>query len=99
MARARRARDGGRGPADRPRRREVDAGPDPARRRRPRDGTTLGSLGSGPRAVGAAAMAVKTPMGCAGSAAQRELTAQRLVRAMQPHPSVVGGDTDFAREL
>src|SRR6267378_2480892 len=38
MARARRARDGGRGPADRPGRGELDAGPDPARRRRARAG-------------------------------------------------------------
>src|SRR2546423_14543407 len=56
-----------------------------------------GPLGSGPRAVGTTAMAVKTPMGCAASAAQRELTAQRLVRTMQPHAGVVGGDTGPAR--
>src|SRR2546430_8634649 len=66
---------------------------------RDRDGTTSGSFGSGPRAVGAAALAVKAPMGCTGSAALRELTAQRLVRTMQPHAGVVGRDTDFSREL
>src|SRR6267143_7071772 len=38
MARARRARDGGRGPPGRPGRSELDAGPDPARRRRARAG-------------------------------------------------------------
>src|SRR2546429_339116 len=38
MARARRARDGGRRPADRPGRRQLDAAPDPARRRRARAG-------------------------------------------------------------
>src|SRR5438309_2429878 len=38
MARARRARDGGRGPAGRPGRRPLDAGADPARRRRARAG-------------------------------------------------------------
>src|SRR5437870_1091090 len=38
MARARRARDGVRGPAGPPGRRELDAGPDPARRRRARAG-------------------------------------------------------------
>src|SRR5207244_2919222 len=38
MARARRARDGGRGPAGRPGRRPLDAGADPARRRRARPG-------------------------------------------------------------
>src|SRR5205823_2726266 len=52
-------------------------------------GRHFGSLGSSLWAVGTAAVAVKTPMGCAGSAAQRELTAQRLVRAMQPDPGVV----------
>src|SRR5690349_5161589 len=38
MARARRARDGGRGPAGRPGRHDVDARPDPTRRRRARAG-------------------------------------------------------------
>src|SRR5438094_163856 len=38
MARARLARDVGRGPADRPGRSELDAGPDPARRGRARAG-------------------------------------------------------------
>src|SRR6266851_1115978 len=38
MARARRARDGGRGPPGRPGRSELDAGPDPTRRRRARPG-------------------------------------------------------------
>src|SRR5204863_6911113 len=62
-------------------------------------GRHFGSLGSSLWAVGTAAVAVKTPMGCAGSAAQRELTAQRLVRAMQPDPGVVSRDAGLAREL
>src|SRR5437762_3553842 len=46
MARARRARDAGRGPTDRPRRRAVDAGPDPAQLREWAPFDAAGSLGT-----------------------------------------------------